>query len=148
MNDEILVRRDGEMLRRIECGSNPFYEMVAWPAANVMAIGAGVEVQFVDQDTADVVSRIALDGQDQLQDWFGHFGEHPGNALYVLGWRNVVCINWRLEVEWVSKNVAVDGILWVGTSDGRILLSAEMGPPGGWVPVELDALTGDLFSRG
>ena len=52
-----------------------------------------------------------------------------------------------LAVRWVSRDVAIDGLTWTGRDGDRIQLSAEMDPPGGWVDVELDALTGRELSR-
>jgi len=59
----------------------------------------------------------------------------------------VVAVGPSLNVSWVNKNLAVDGIIWRGQEGQRLLLSAEMDPPGGWVDVELDANSGKELSR-
>jgi hypothetical protein len=88
------------------------------------------------------VKMLSLD-----DDLFGHFGPTDGDVLFVLGWCNVVAIDKTLAVRWVSTNVAVDGITWRRQDGDRILLSAEMDPPGGWGDVELDARTGREIAR-
>jgi hypothetical protein len=114
-----------------------FHEHVFWPAASVIAVGAEASVELFDAGTGALVKSVSLDG-----DRFGHFGPPQGEVLYVLGWRDVTAIGRALEVAWRSVDVAIDGILWRGQSGGRIQLSAELDPPGGWVDVELDMATG------
>jgi hypothetical protein len=121
---ELVVLRSGKPLQRIERGSNPFFEMVRWPRAEAVVIGAGAHVHILDERDAHVLRRIDLE-----QDYFGGFGPDPNEALFVLGWFAVVCVDWGLEIRWASEQIAVDGIEWRGLSDDRILLSAEMNPP-------------------
>jgi hypothetical protein len=115
----------------------PFHERIAWPAADVVAVGEGDVVRFLASDSGEIVKALAL-GDDR----FGHFGESPADVLYILGWRNVTAVDRTLAIKWVSVDVAIDGITWRGQLGDRIQLSAEMDPPGGWVDVELDAATG------
>lgn len=145
--DFAAVMRDGRVVWRLDRCCNPFVEAVVWPAAGVVAIGAGACVQFVDEANERVVKTIELGPGDE-GDWFGHFGEEVGDTLYVLGWANVTAIDRRLAVTWVSRDVAIDGITWRGCAGGRVLVSAEMDPPGGWIDVDLDAETGRELSRG
>jgi hypothetical protein len=121
---------------------NPFCEVVAWPAAGVLAIGVGDAVSFLARDAAAPTLRLPLG-----DDFFGYFGIGDG-LLCVLGWRHVVAVDPDLAVRWVARDVAVDGILWRGCQGGRVRVSAEMDPPGGWVDVVLDAATGRELGRG
>jgi len=126
----------------IDMSSTPFREELIWPVPSLVAIGGGSVVHFLAKDSGAIIKTLGLEG-----DLFGHFGEQPTDALYVLGWRHVVALDRSLNVRWTSKNVAVDGITWRGQEGQRILLSAEMDPPGGWVDVELDASSGNELSR-
>jgi hypothetical protein len=128
----------------ISLGPNgtPFREEVVWPAASVVAIGGGTTIHFLAAQSGAIVSSLSLG-----DDVFGHFGPADGELLCVLGWRDVVAVDKTLAVRWISKHVAVDGIIWKSRHDERIQLSAEMDPPGGWVDVELDAITGRELSR-
>lgn len=110
-------------------------------------IGAGACAQFVDEESERVVKTIELGPGDE-GDWFGHFGEDIGDTLFVLGWQNVTAIDARLAVKWVSRNVAIDGITGGRVESGRLFVSAEMDPPGGWVDVELDVVNGRQWRRG
>ena len=67
--------------------------------------------------------------------------------LFVLGWRDVHAFTPDLEEQWVSRDVAVDGIT-DGTVEGSVLhVHAEMDPPGGWFSVQLDVRTGRELAR-
>lgn len=139
--DRYTARGAGGVLWSVELHldtrATPFRAEVVWPAAAVVAVGGGGEVHFLAADSGAVVATVAL-GDDR----FGGFGDPAGDVLYVLGWRDVIAIDRSLAVRWVSKDVAVDGILWRGQDGDRIELAAEMDPPGGWIEVELDVATG------
>lgn len=122
--------------------ASSFHDETVWPAADVVAIGGGHVVHFVAIASGARVTTLELEG-----DWFGHFGEDLDDALYILGWRHVVAVDRTLAVRWISRDVAVDGITWRDRVGDRLLLSAEMDPPGGWVDVELDAATGRELAR-
>lgn len=127
---------------RLDTSRTPFREEVIWPAAAVVVIAGGPDVHFVSSESGTILKTLSLD-----DDLFGHFGPTDGNVLHILGWRNVIAVGKPLVVCWVSRDVAVDGITWRGQDKNRIQLSAEMDPPGGWVDVELDAITGREISR-
>jgi hypothetical protein len=129
-------------LRAPDDSGNPFCEVVTWPAASVLAIGAGDVVSFLGSDAAAPTRQLPLG-----DDFFGHFGIGDG-LLYVLGWRHVVAVGPDLAVRWVARDVAIDGIVWQGCDGDRVKVSAEMDPPGGWVDVVLDAATGRELGRG
>ena len=101
--------------------------------------GAENEIVFHDRATREVRGRITLD-----EDWFGHFGPDPDEVLFVLGWRHVIAVRADLSVAWTSRWIAVDGIVWQSHEAGRITLSAEHDPPGGWLDVVLDDRTGRI----
>jgi hypothetical protein len=145
--DHAAVTRNGLVLWRLDRHCNPLTSAITWPAAGVVAIGAGACVQFVHEATERLVKTIELGSGDE-GDWFGHFGDDVGDTLFVLGWANITAIDSRLGIKWVSRNVAVDGITGGRCEAGRLYVSAEMDPPGGWVDVELDAETGQEIRRG
>jgi hypothetical protein len=145
-NGERYIARDGERVvwsieLHLNMNGSSFREEIMWPAASVVAIGGGDAVHLVAVDSGTIARTISLG-----RDLFGHFGEARDDVLYILGWRNVVAVD-RDVVRWVSHDVAVDGITWRGLDGDRIMLSAEMDPPGGWVDVELDAATGREVMR-
>ncbi|HEU0029673.1 MAG TPA: hypothetical protein VFQ53_03495 [Kofleriaceae bacterium] len=122
---------------RLDMRGTPFRDELVWPAADVVAIGGGPEVHFVARATGGVIHTLSLD-----DDFFGELAPAPDDVLYILGWRHVVAVDRSLAVRWVSRDVAVDGITWRGHDGDRLLLSAELDPPGGWVDIALDAATG------
>lgn len=126
----------------LDMSGTPFREEVLWPVASVVAIAGGPTVHFLSSESGAIVKTLSLEG-----DLFGHFGPTDDDVLYILGWRNVIAVDKTLTVRWMSRDVAVDGITWTGREGDRIQLSAEMDPPGGWVDVELDAITGREISR-
>lgn len=128
---------------QLDAPGNRFREELWWPAAGIVAIGAGSVVYFLADASGDIVSTLALEG-----DHFGHFGPADDEVLYILGWCDVVAVDSTLAIRWVSKDVAVDGIVWREKQGDHIALMAEMDPPGGWVEVELDARTGEQLHRG
>jgi hypothetical protein len=121
----------------LDMNGSPFREEVWWPAASLVAIGGGAFVHFLSADTGALVKTLSLDG-----DLFGHFGPADDEVFYILGWRDVTAVDKTFAVRRVSRDVAVDGIVWVGKEGDRIALSAEMDPPGGWIDVVLDGKTG------
>ena len=120
---------------------NPFCEALHWPVAGVVALGLAQRVVFLAPATGDELSRLTL-GTPDGGDFFGHLAIGDDGALYVLGWRDVVAVAPSRKVRWIARGVAIDGILWREQRGGQLLLDAEMDPPGGWVPVVLDAATG------
>jgi hypothetical protein len=96
-------------------------------------------VHFVAAASGAIVKTLSLDG-----DLFGHFGPID-DVLYILGWRNVVAVDNSLQVRWVSRDLAIDGIVWKRSDGERIELAAEIDPPGGWVDVDLDVATGRIL---
>jgi hypothetical protein len=125
----------------LEMSASPFREEVVWPSASTVVVAGGGTVHFLSAESGAVMKTLSLDG-----DFFGHFGP-ADDVLFILGWRNVVAVDKTLTVRWVSKGVAVDGITWRGREGNRIQISTEMDPPGGWVDVVLDALTGREIAR-
>lgn len=125
----------------LDLGGSPFRDQIVWAVAAVVAIGTGAAVQFLAVESGARVKTLSL-----ADDLFGHFGG-ADDVLYILGWRHVVAVDDSLAVRWASRDVAVDGITWRGREGDRILVSAEMDPPGGWVDVELDAATGCVTRR-
>lgn len=119
--------------------TNPFRETLIWKRAGLAVSGADDEVLFLDLVTHELRGRLTLEG-----DWFGSFGQDPDEALHVLGWRHVVAVRPDLSVAWISRWIAVDGIVWQKHEAGRIYLSAEHDPPGGWLDVVLDDQTGHI----
>jgi hypothetical protein len=146
---DLYVARDGngESIWSIELPldmtGTPFREEFLWPAAGVVVIAGGPAVHFLSPESGASLKALSLD-----DDLFGHCGPNDDDVLYILGWRHVIALDKTLAVRWVSRDVAVDGLTWMGRDGGRIQLSAEVDPPGGWVDVELDALTGREVSRG
>ena len=126
----------------LDMRGTPFREEIVWPAASVVAVGGGDAVHFLSAESGAVVATLPLE-----VDTFGHFGPADGDVLYVLGWRHVVAVDRTLATRWVSRDLAVDGLVWKDQVGDRILLSAEMDPPGGWVDVEIDVLSGSRIAR-
>lgn len=141
-----LVGPDGRVRWSVPCArdvaGNPFREALVWSAGGCVAIGEGGAVRLHAIDSGALLTTVSLD-----DDHFGHFGPSDLDVLYVLGWRHVLAIDHRRELLWRRRNVAIDGIVWSERRGGRLVLSAEMDPPGGWVAVELEAATGAELAR-
>ena len=58
------------------------------------------------------------------------------------GGTDVIAIEPSLRIRFWSRNLAVDGLEYRGASGQEVRFAAEMDPPGGWVPLALDAHTG------
>lgn len=129
----------------IDTDGTPFREAIAWPAAEVVAIGADQQVDFHAIATGAIVASIAL-GADGAGDHFGHVALGDDDMLYVLGWRHVIAVAPSLAIRWIARDIAVDGIIWRDQRGPHLRLSAELDPPGGWVDVTLDAATGEPIS--
>lgn len=75
--------------------------------------------------------------------YFGYFALDPERVhLYVLGGTNTQKFDLGLNQLWTSEPIAVDGITSPEFSGPYLYVSAELDPPGGWVPVTLDVMTG------
>ncbi len=111
------IERDGRVYRALVDGAvlwtlelaiedegSPFREQLVW--GSVVVIGAGRVVHIVDAGV--IVRTFSLE-----DDYFGHLaiGE---DALFILGFFHVVAVCPSLTVRWVSRDVAVDGIVWGG----------------------------------
>ena len=146
---DLYVARDanGESIWSVELPLDmtgpPFREEILWPAAGVVVIAGGPAVHFLSPESGAILKTLSLD-----DDLLGHCGPTDDDVLYILGWRHVIALDKTLAVRWASRDVAIDGLTWTGRDGDRIQLSAEMDPPGGWVDVELDSLTGREVSRG
>lgn len=146
---DIYVARDanGETVWSVELPldmtGTVFREEFLWKAGPVVVIAGGPTVHFLAPESGATLKTLSLD-----DDLFGHCGPTDDDVLYILGWRHVIAVDKTLAVQWVSRDVAIDGLTWTGRDGDRVQLSAEMDPPGGWVDVELDALTGRELSRG
>lgn len=123
----------------LDMNGSPFREAALWPAASAVVVAGGPTIHFLSPESGAVVTTLLFD-----DDLFGGLGPTAGDVLYILGWRHVTAVDKTLAVRWVSRDVAVDGITLRDLDGDRILLSAEMDPPGGWINVELDAVTGRL----
>lgn len=128
---------------RLDMAGTPFRQEAVWVEASVVVIAGGPEVHFLSTESGRIVKTILLG-----DDLFGHLGPTDQDVLYILGWENVTAIDKTLAVRWISREIAVDGIVWRGSEGDCIKLSAEMDPPGGWIDVELDATTGRELRRG
>ncbi|MDY7229693.1 hypothetical protein [Hyalangium rubrum] len=115
----------------------PFVESLVWEKAEVVLLGGGAT--FFALDLVRGVERL----HRQVDMYFGHFELDPEwNSLYVLGGENIQKFDPGLNWMWTSERIAVDGIVATGFSGQHLHVSAEMDPPGGWMPVTLDVLTG------
>ena len=146
---DIYIARDdrGAILWSIEISldmsGTPFREEVVWPAASAVVVAGGPTVHFLSVASGELLKTLPLD-----DDYFGNFGPTDGDVLHILGWRHVTAVDATLAIRGVSRDVAVDGITGGDLHGDRIHISAEMDPPGGWVEVELDALSGRELRRG
>jgi hypothetical protein len=128
----------------------PFREELVWESVGVVVLGGGDAVYMLDIGTGALRAVIAVPSR------FGHLAltsvPAPGGGaeevLFVLGWTDVHAIDCRLETRWITRDVAVEGIVFHEVRDGALMVSAEMDPPGGWVEVTLEIRTGRELSRG
>ncbi|NMO14209.1 hypothetical protein HPC49_28830 [Pyxidicoccus fallax] len=142
-------RRDGSILWKVDLdfgdmSSSAFREAAIWADAGVAAIGGGSVVLLLDLSSGEEKRRICVPscfGSLSLQRVEG------AEWLFVLGWTDVHAFTPDLKEQWVSRDLAVDGIVG-GTVEGSVLhVHAEMDPPGGWFSVQLDVRTGRELAR-
>lgn len=122
------------------CPSLPFQEALVWHEAGIAVIGGSDEVRGVDLATG--APRLAVD----VAGYFGHLAL-GSDTLYILGCNDVQCLDATLRLRWRSKQVAVDGVVFVREDEATVVVHAEMDPPGGWFAVTLDRATGRELSR-
>lgn len=129
--------------------SNPFIEEYYWFEAGVVAIGGGDGAYLVD--LADGTLRKAI----PVPARFGHFARvtrQTGSAdelFLVLSQTGIEAFDRDFSRVWIAENLAVDGLVCAGgvVQDDKIVVDAEMDPPGGWFEVELAFSTGRELSR-
>jgi hypothetical protein len=147
----VLVRDGAPQWQVAVCwGENrhyPFRAELVWETAGVVVIGGGTHVYFLDAGTATETARL------EIPCGFGHLELDPGEpparqeALYVLGWTDIVAVERTLATRWWARDVAVDGVVFVSAAQSKLTFSVEMDPPGGWFQIELDATTGNELAR-
>lgn len=126
-------------------------EAFLWRPGGVACVGAGEHVWLFD--LASGAARLHLDVYGCGSSFFGHFGHATlgdgAELLLVLTYTDVIAIDASLAIRWTARNVAIDGIVGAdGCGDGdRLVVHAEMDPPGGWFEVTLDARTGRELVR-
>ena len=120
----------------------PFREELIWKSGGVAVIGGGAVVHFLDLESGAAKSRL------DIPCLFGHLavdeGEPPfrTEALYVLGWTDIIAIDATLQTRWWARDVAVDGVTFREAAGPVVRFGVEMDPPGGWFDLEVDAKTG------
>lgn len=119
-------------LDRSEIESACFREARVWRAGGVACLGVAERVRFYNLETGALESELALDVlHPSGLSLFGHFGEailRDGTELLtVLTYTDVIAIDATLEIRWIARNVAVDGVTFAGTRGDFILVNAEVG---------------------
>lgn len=135
------LRRGDERLWRaavlFDPGGGPFIASLVWEEAGVVLFGGGATIFAVDLVSGSERLRR------QVSAYFGEFELDPESAhLYVLGCMDIQKFDRNLRWLWTSEPIAVDGITLTRFSGQWLHVSAERDPPGGWVPVTIDARTG------
>jgi hypothetical protein len=130
-----------------EHGWVPFREELVWDSAGVAVVGGGAAVHFLDLANGAPRWRLevpCLFGNLELDQ--GEPGHRP-EALYVLGWTDIIAVDPTLQIRWSARDVAVDGVIFYDAAGPILRFGVEMDPPGGWFQIELDAQTGRELSR-
>lgn len=90
-----------------------------------LCIGLGEKVYFIFIKTGELREhRVSL--------YFGYFYEYK-NRLYVASGERLYCFDSGCNLVWVSKPIAVDGILFHAFEGNKAFVSCEMDPPGKWI---------------
>jgi hypothetical protein len=125
----------------------PFREELVWASGGVAVIGGGAAVHFLDLESGAAKSRL------EVSCLFGGLALDEGEpllrneALYVLGWTDIIAIEPTLQRRWWARDVALDGVTFRDAAGPVIRFGVEMDPPGGWFDIEVDASTGQELSR-
>lgn len=149
-DDAYVLLRDGTPIWQVVTSwseHNPFREELIWESRGLAVIGGGAAVHFLDLETGAPRFRLEIPCLfcDLALDEAAP--DVRPEALYVLGWTDIVAIEPTLAVRWWARDVAVDGIVFCEPAGGVLRFHAEMDPPGGWFEVEVDVLTGRELSR-
>ncbi|MBR1444927.1 MAG: hypothetical protein IJ583_15515 [Firmicutes bacterium] len=80
----------------------------------------------------------------EISGYFGNF-ENIDDSLYVLGCNNITAFDSYMNEKWISKDIAVDGVLLNAIEGDSIIVSCEMDPPGGWVDRRIRLSDGKLI---
>ena len=79
----------------------------------------------------------------EISGYFGYF-EIIDDSLYVLGCDSITAFDSCMNEKWISKDIAVDGVVLNAIEGDSIVVSCEMDPPGGWVNKRISLLDGKL----
>jgi hypothetical protein len=150
------VNLDGRSVFQLRRGSRSFWEVAVewphwfgfsgeliWPEADAVLLGSSSAIYALNLADGAVLL------QRELGSYSCAFQLSPDQTrLYVLDGEQVTCLAASLAVVWVSSPIAVDGLQFEALEGDRLIVLAEMDPPGDWWRVELDLLSGRELSRG
>lgn len=101
---------------------HPFFDSIVW--GDYVCVGTGDDIYFIDLLRFEYT-------QFEVDTYFGYFLKYQ-NRLYAASGTRLYCFNNVSSLLWVSKGLAVDGIIFGHIENGIINLNCEMDPPGGW----------------
>ncbi|WP_417351642.1 hypothetical protein [Flavobacterium alkalisoli] len=135
-NYEYLVIKDEVFEIRFRYLGGPFKEVIV--TENLLAVG--YQDNFYLYDRIDENALLVL----PLKGYFGslHFHEE---RFYVCDMESLYCIEKSGKVLWQSNSFTVDGVIIESFTPERIMVQAELDPPGGWKDFILNKKTGEIL---
>jgi len=133
-----LVARGSAPERRLELFADGSEQLYVYQQAllvgALLAVGFGHEVHLVPLDGGEARTL-------RLRSYFASL-HRSADALYVASGEDVTRLTLDGDVEWVSPQIAVDGVRVETITDETVSGEAEHDPPGGWRPFRLRARDG------
>ncbi|MFL9837519.1 hypothetical protein ABS768_08425 [Flavobacterium sp. ST-75] len=135
-NTEYLVINDEVFEIRFRYFVGPFKEVVV--TENLIAVG--YQDNFYLYNKIDKTTLLVI----PLKGYFSslHFHEQ---RFYVSDMEFLYCIEKSGKLLWQSNSLAVDGVMIKDFTAQRIMVQAELDPPGGWKDFILNKKTGEII---
>jgi hypothetical protein len=134
----VIVEENGEPRMRIDIYGNThsaFCDTTIWKG--LVVIGLDDKVHFVDVETR-LANTVDLDS------YFGHLYATDRFLLVASGER-LFRFDERAELQWISDELGLDGVLVHDIDDDFISGDGEWDPPGGWKPFRVNVDSGRLI---
>ena len=102
-----------------------------------LCIGLGERVYFVSIKTGEL-------REHRVSMYFGYFYEYE-DRLYVASGECLYCFDCGCNLVWVSKPIAVDGIIFNAFEKDKVFVSCEIEPQGKWIERCICLKDGEMF---
>lgn len=133
----VIVEDEGEPRIRMDIYGNSqstFHDAIVWKRSVV--IGWGYDVHFVEIENGHTKTV-------PLESYFGYL--YPSdNFLLVASGEKLFLFNEEAQLQWISDELGIDGVIVNQFNDELICGEGEWDPPGGWKAFQVKVDSGKL----